>query len=74
MRLADAAWQAVDSTTIQNCWQKSGILPATSDSSSTQPSPVNHNLHQEDPIASAKKSVEATLDDLVLTGALQNIN
>lgn len=27
MRLTDAAWNVVDSTTIQNCWHKGGILP-----------------------------------------------
>lgn len=27
MRLADAAWNEVNSTTIHNCWVKSGILP-----------------------------------------------
>ncbi|KAG6890636.1 hypothetical protein C0995_006612 [Termitomyces sp. Mi166 len=25
--MADTAWKEVDTTTIQNCWKKSGILP-----------------------------------------------
>lgn len=27
MRLADAAWYEVDTTTIRNCWRKAGIIP-----------------------------------------------
>ncbi|EGN92024.1 hypothetical protein SERLA73DRAFT_79951 [Serpula lacrymans var. lacrymans S7.3] len=27
MRLAQDAWNRVDTTTIQNCWTKAGILP-----------------------------------------------
>ena len=29
MRLADVAWNEVDTTTIKNCWKKAGILPDT---------------------------------------------
>ena len=29
MHLADAAWKEVDTTTIQHCWAKAGILPLT---------------------------------------------
>jgi len=28
MRLADAAWREVDTTTIRHCWRKADILPA----------------------------------------------
>jgi hypothetical protein len=78
MRIADAAWCEVDATTIRNCWRKAGILPER-DSSTCQPSiPVASLLHdpsfETDPLAHAEKQVEAALDDLVTTGALQAKN
>jgi DDE superfamily endonuclease len=81
MRLAELAWQDVDTTTIQNCWHKAGILPEM-DSSSTctnQPSiPIltllDHPSSQMDSVTHAEKQVEAALDDLVATGALQETN
>jgi hypothetical protein len=33
MRLADLAWHDVKTSTIQNCWRKSGILPDINSSS-----------------------------------------
>ena len=81
MRLADLAWRDVDTTTIRNCWRKAGILPEvdSSLSSANQPSiPISSLLHnpssQMDPIAHAERQVEAALDDLVATGALQKKN
>jgi len=81
MCLADLAWCDVNTTTIQNCWCKAGILPEidSSLSSVNQPSiPVSSLLHnlssQLDPIAHAERQVKAVLDDLVATGALQKKN
>ena len=34
MRLANAAWEEVDATTIRRCWRKAGILPDLKSSSS----------------------------------------
>jgi hypothetical protein len=80
MRLADAAWRNVDATTIQNCWTKAGILPEmTSPSTTAQPSiPISSFIHdahhQEDSILHAEKQVALALDNLVLTGVLQQDN
>jgi DDE superfamily endonuclease len=81
MRLAELAWRDVNTTTIQNCWRKAGILPEI-DSSSTctnQPSiPIStlldHPSSQMDSVTHAEKQVEAALNDLVATGALQETN
>ena len=78
MRIADAAWRNVDTTTIRNCWRKAGILPDM-DSASIQPSiPISSLLHdpssETDPVSHAEKQVEAALDDLVTMGALQTKN
>ena len=47
MRLADEAWNEVDTTTIQNCWRKAGFLPDThlSQSSESRNHPVHPSLH-----------------------------
>ncbi len=84
MRLADAAWHKVDTTTIRNCWRKAGILPEMDPTAprTLQPSiPVSSLLHnpvvlpvQTDPIAHAERQVEIALDELVGTGALQTKN
>jgi DDE superfamily endonuclease len=79
MRIADAAWRNVDTTTIRNCWRKAGILPEMDSSRTSQPSiPISSLLHdpasETDPVAHAEKQVEAALDDLVATGALQTKN
>ena len=79
MRLADAAWQEVDTTTIRNCWQKAGILPDITDAPPVNPSvPISTLLHdpspQLDPVVQAEKQVEHALDGLVRTGALQAVN
>ena len=49
MHLADLAWHEVDTTTIQNCWHKAGILPdmdALPSSSLTEPSIAISSLLQ----------------------------
>jgi DDE superfamily endonuclease len=81
MRLADAAWREVDTTTIRRCWNKAAILPAVDRSTPIQPAvPIllllnaNNAADQECPIANAEKQVKIALDDLVSTGALQASN
>ena len=88
MRMADLAWRSVDAATIRNCWHKAGILPDDADvdfpsdpslSYANQPSiTISSLLHdstsQMDPVAHAKSQVQAALDDLVATGALQKTN
>src|SRR6266851_7790621 len=79
MRIADATWQDVDSTTIRNCWQKAQILPEV------HPSPltpltipistlVYNSASQMDPITHVEKQVKFALDDFVSRGALQQQN
>jgi hypothetical protein len=81
MRIADAAWHNVDTTTIRNCWHRAGILPNKNPSLSHVPQPtisisalLHNSSSQMDPIRHAENQVEAMLDDLVATGALQNGN
>ena len=81
MRLADLAWRDVDTTTIRNCWHKAEILPETDAPSIRTNHPLipissllNHSSSQTDPVAHAERQVEAALDDLVATGALQKTN
>lgn len=79
MRIADAAWCDVDTTTIRNCWKKAEILPSTTNSALSQPSvPISSLLHipstQMDPVSHAEMQVNTTLDDLVATGVLQTNN
>ena len=81
MRLADLAWKEVDTTTICNCWKKAGILPEKDSSSSHTIQPLipissllQDSLSQVNPAAHAERQVEAALDDLVATGALQQTN
>lgn len=46
MRLANQAWNEVNATTIQNCWQKAGILPDMDPSPPIQPSvPISALIH-----------------------------
>lgn len=78
MRMAEAAWHDVDTTTIRNCWRKAGILPEINPAlPQAQPSiPIASLLSTEidDPIVQVEKQVEVALDDLVSTGALQPKN
>ena len=77
--MADAAWNDVDMTTIQNCWRKAGILPDMDPTPSTQSSiPISSLLRdsivQTDSVAHAEREVEDVLDKLVAMGALQARN
>ena len=79
MRLANQAWNEVDATTIQNCWQKAGILPDMDPSPPIQPSvPISALIHtmetHDNSIAWAETLVQGVLDDLEKTGALQPLN
>ena len=78
MRMANAAWNEVTTTTIRNCWRKAGILPEINSSSSSStraqlsiPIPL---LLTSDLADEAEKQVEAALDDLIARGALQPDN
>ncbi|KAG6849703.1 hypothetical protein C0991_011138, partial [Blastosporella zonata] len=76
MRLADAAWNAVDLTTIRHCWQKAGILPKV-DQPSMHPTVLVSSLLNTDntnPIASLEKEVERALNDLQASSVLQRQN
>ena len=76
--MADEAWKDVDTTTIQNCWRKAGILPdmspRTTEPSIPISSLVNNIPAQMDPITEVEQQVEIALDDLVATGTLQTKN
>ena len=82
MCLADFAWHEVNTTTIQNCWHKGGILPdvhALPSSSQYKPLiPISSLLHDSssemDPIAHAERQVGLALNDLEETSALQKSN
>ena len=82
MRLANAAWHEVDTTTIRNCWRKAGILPGP-DSTSTLallPSPlcpsipISSLVNHQNSTPEAGMSVEVALDRLELTGVLRSLN
>jgi hypothetical protein len=81
MRIADAVWHNVDTTTIRNCWHRAGSLLEITTPSLPVPQPIisisallHNSSSQMDPIQNVEKQVEAMLDDLVATGALQNGN
>ena len=76
MHLAQQAWQEVNTTTIQHCWQKANILPEMTDTTLlTQPTlPITSLIHLQDPIAAAEDEVITALDELESTGALQCSN
>jgi hypothetical protein len=80
MRLADAAWREVDTTTIRHCWRKAVILPDMDSPVVAPPTvPISSLLNVEesggqDPIVEAERRVEGALDELVSTGALQACN
>ena len=78
MQIADAAWHNVDTMTIQNCWCKAGEMDLAS-SRTTQPLvPISSLIHnpapETDPVVCTEKQVEAALDNLVTTEALQMKN
>jgi hypothetical protein len=75
--MAEAAWYDVDTKTIRNCWKKVGILPDATPSSSQPSIPIStllSNPTENDPAHQAEQQVEAALDELVATGALQRAN
>ncbi|KAF5334080.1 hypothetical protein D9758_017665 [Tetrapyrgos nigripes] len=79
MRLAEIAWKEVDASTLRNCWKKTGILPQsalTSNVPAVVAVPVSSlvNSTPNDPVESAEKLVEQSLDILEATGALQKVN
>ena len=78
MRLANMAWDEVDTTTIQRCWHKAAILP-TMDLPPAQPTiPISSLLDitdcNQDPIANAEQKLIRALDNLMATGVLQPSN
>ncbi|EIN11808.1 DDE-domain-containing protein [Punctularia strigosozonata HHB-11173 SS5] len=77
MRMAISAWSKVDTTTIRNCWLKTGILPPSvlaPSSLSIAPSIPIASLLNSDPVAAAEKEVEDTLEELQSRGVLQRVN
>lgn len=82
MRLANAAWQEVDTTTIRNCWQKTRILPkvdhaAESHSVTTPSVPISSLLNSQssdDALAHVEKEVLSSLDQLEARGVLRRRN
>jgi hypothetical protein len=82
MRLADIAWQEVDTTTIRHCWHKAGVVPTTDlPTAPAQPTiPITSLLHTAshnqdlDPIAMVEDTLRCVLDDLEETGILQRKN
>ena len=77
MRIAQTAWHEVDASTIRHCWIKTGILSDSSFPTNSFPLPritVSSLLRADDPIKSAERSVETSLDELEHTGVLQRTN
>jgi hypothetical protein len=83
MRLADAAWREVDTTTIRNCWRKTGIVPEVpSHAVETTPTvPISSLLNGlnskpsgGDALVHAEKGVSSSLDQLEARGVLQRRN
>ncbi|THU93740.1 DDE-domain-containing protein [Dendrothele bispora CBS 962.96] len=81
MRLADAAWKEVDTSTIQHCWKKTGILPDSvfvPDVSQNIALPISSLIDSgsssQDPILRAEQQVTAALNELQETGILQRSN
>ena len=75
MHLADVAWQSIDTTTIRNCWRKSGILSETSfKPPAMSPSVPVSMLLNSDPVDAAEhveKDVSDGLDELERMGLIQ---
>src|SRR5260221_9338933 len=77
MRLAQMAWSEVDASTIHHCWLKAGILPDSAFLTNGLQPPritVSSLLCADDPIKSAERNVESSLDELEQTGVLQGAN
>jgi hypothetical protein len=72
MRLADIAWNEVDTTTIKNCWKKAGILPDTLPVPSRPPTvPVSALIEG---VVRAENELNEALDQLQSTGVLHQKN
>ena len=84
MKLAQAAWDEVDTTTVRNCWRKAKILPKSDSSQSAVAKPslpisslvhMNDTANSDNPVAHhAETILQTALDDLQSTGALQRSN
>ncbi|KAF8218625.1 DDE-domain-containing protein, partial [Tricholoma matsutake] len=80
MRLADLAWNQVDTTTIRNCWRKSGILPDNTNASETLPPlsiPITSLLSSPappDPTTCAENNIADSLAELEKRGVLPRAN
>jgi hypothetical protein len=83
IRMAEAAWRDVDTTTIRNCWMKTGILPDSILSSNHTPinptisvaSLLNPERNQEPLCAiNAEDELTAALDTLQARCVLQKSN
>jgi hypothetical protein len=76
MRLAQTAWDEVDTSTIRHCWCKAGILPNSAFSSNNLPPRITISslCNADNPLQTAEKVVEDTLDKLEQTGVLQHTN
>jgi len=69
MRLADLAWREVDTTTIRNCWRKTGILPEISETGlpATPTVPIS-SLLADNTLSPSQPEVELTEGLTVLEG------
>ncbi|KAG6839566.1 hypothetical protein C0991_001449, partial [Blastosporella zonata] len=83
MRMADMAWADVDTTTIHNCWRKSGILPPSLLNPSntipnTDPAVPISLLLNNDPVdaalASSAEQITKSLAHLKARGVLHTKN
>ena len=70
MRLADAAWSEVDTTTIRNCWKKTGILPEALNYKAKTPTPTVSISY----LLNSDSMVTSSLDQLETRGILQKRN
>ena len=78
MRLADTVWHEVDTTTIRNCWGKTGILPdlshATERPTPSIPVSILLNSQSSNALSHVEKDVSSCLDQLEARGVLQRRN
>jgi len=80
MRIAELAWHDVDVTSISHRWLKTRILPdifipsPSISANITVPISSLINDDTQNPIACTEKEIEANLDVLQMTGALQSHN
>ncbi|KAL4261233.1 hypothetical protein AB1N83_011041 [Pleurotus pulmonarius] len=78
MRIAQAAWNDLDASTIQNCWKKASILPDSllHGAEPAPPVPVtsllNNNMSPLSNVFEAR--LQESLDELQARGALQGSN